>query len=234
MRCRVDGQDGGVTTSTAPGVTLFDLDGTLTDSAPGIVAGFRHALAAVGVDAPDGDLQARVVGPPMIDTLRSLGLDEAAVQTALAAYFERYDDVGWAENTVFDGIEELLTGLADGGARLAVATSKTERFARRILEHFSLARHFEVIAGAGDGGTGRRAKVDVIEHALRGLGVEPTAGGTAGVVMVGDREHDVHGAAHWGIPTVFVGWGYGTDGEAADARWRVATVDELGRVLGDH
>ncbi|MFE3292579.1 HAD hydrolase-like protein [Rhodococcus sp. NPDC059234] len=223
-----------MTTSTSTRVTLFDLDGTLTDSAPGIVAGFRHALAAVDVAVPEGDLQGRVVGPPMIDTLRSLGLDETAAQTALNAYFDRYDAVGWSENAVFDGIDELLTGLTATGTRLAVATSKSERFAHRILEHFSLAQHFEVIAGASEGGTGRRAKVDVIEHALRGLGIEPTAGGTTGVVMVGDREHDVHGAAHWGIPTVFVDWGYGTDREAADARWRVETVDELGRVLDEH
>ncbi|MFC4603081.1 HAD hydrolase-like protein [Rhodococcus kronopolitis] len=215
--------------SPAP-VTVFDLDGTLTDSAPGIVAGFRHALAVVGVDAPAGDLRELVVGPPMADTLRSLGLDEATTQRALAAYFVHYDESGWSDNAVFDGIEDLLTAAAIRGSRLAVATSKRERFARRILEHFSLAHHFEVIAGASDDGT-RRAKVDVIEHALRGLGIEPVAAGTAGVVMVGDRAHDVHGAAHWGIPTVFVEWGYGSAEEAADARWSVSTVDQLGSVL---
>lgn len=215
-------------------VTLFDLDGTLTDSAPGIVAGFRHALASVGAPEPDADLLDMIVGPPMVDTLRSLGLDEATTQRALASYFDRYDEVGWAENAVFDGIEELLITAARGGSRLAVATSKSERFARRILEHFSLAEHFEVIAGASDDGAARRAKVDVIEHALRGLGIDPIdaeRGGTPNVVMVGDREHDVHGAAHWGIPTVFVGWGYGSAEEAAGARWSVDTVDELGRML---
>lgn len=222
--------------STSPStaaVTLFDLDGTLTDSAPGIVAGFRHALAVVGAEAPDGDLEELIVGPPMADTLRTLGLDEPAVATALAAYFARYDEIGWAENAVFDGIGDLLDAAGRDGTRLAVATSKSERFARRILEHFGLAHHFEVIAGASADGT-RRAKVDVIEHALRGLGLAPTAaadGGTAGVVMVGDREHDVHGAAHWGIPTVFVGWGYGSAEEAADARWSAATVAQLGRIL---
>ncbi|WP_072753833.1 HAD hydrolase-like protein [Rhodococcus maanshanensis] len=217
----------------SPTVTLFDLDGTLTDSAPGIVAGFRHALAAVGAPEPDGALLDRIVGPPMVDTLRSLGLDEETTQRAFASYLERYDEVGWAENAVFDGIGDLLATAAGRGSRLAVATSKSERFARRILEHFALAEHFEVIAGASDD-TSRRAKVDVIEHALRGLGIEPIdarSGGTPDVVMVGDREHDVHGAAHWGIPTVFVGWGYGSAAEAEGARWSVDTVDELGRVL---
>lgn len=211
-------------------ITLFDLDGTLTDSAPGIVTGFRHALASVGAPEPDGDLTRLILGPPMADSLRGVGLDDATAQRALAAYVDRYDRVGWAENEVFDGIADLLTGLAATGTRLAVATSKSELFAVRILEHFGLAGHFEVIAGASADGT-RRAKADVVEHALRGLGVDPVPGGTDGVVMVGDRSHDVHGAAHWGIPTVFVHWGYGADEEADDAAWTAATVAELEAIL---
>ncbi|MFF0818234.1 HAD-IA family hydrolase [Rhodococcus sp. NPDC003318] len=209
-------------------ITLFDLDGTLTDSAPGIVTGFRHALASVGAREPDGDLTRLVLGPPMADSLRGVGLDDATAARALAAYVDRYDSVGWAENAVFDGIPELLAGLAD--TRLAVATSKSESFAVRILEHFGLAGHFEVIAGASADGT-RRAKADVVEHALRGLGVDPVRGGTEGVVMVGDRVHDVHGAAEWGIPTVFVRWGYGDGSEAADAAWSATTVAELEAIL---
>lgn len=215
---------------STPAITLFDLDGTLTDSAPGIVTGFRHALASVGEPEPDGDLARLILGPPMADTLRGLGLDDATAGRALDAYFDRYDRVGWAENEVFDGIADLLATLSGPDTRLAVATSKSERFAIRILEHFGLADHFEVIAGASADGT-RRAKADVIEHALRGLGVEPVAGGTTGVVMVGDRVHDVHGAARWGIPTVFVHWGYGAESEAADAAWSATTVAELEAIL---
>ncbi|MFD4294467.1 HAD-IA family hydrolase [Rhodococcus sp. NPDC058505] len=211
-------------------ILLFDLDGTLTDSAPGIVSGFRHALASVGAPEPAGDPTQLILGPPMADTLRGVGLDDATAERALAAYVDRYDRVGWAENAVFDGVADLLDALAAAGARLAVATSKSERFAVRILEHFGLAGHFEVIAGASPDGA-RRAKADVIEHALRGLGVAAVAGGTDGVVMVGDRIHDVQGAAHWGIPTVFVHWGYGAETEAEDARWSAATVADLEAIL---
>ena len=98
-------------------VVLFDLDGTLTDSAPGIHAGFRHALASVGAPEPTEQQLSLVVGPPLIDTLRSMGLDEEAAQRALAAYFDRYDERGWAENTAFDGIETVLTRLQDRGVR---------------------------------------------------------------------------------------------------------------------
>nr|WP_314141518.1 HAD-IA family hydrolase [uncultured Rhodococcus sp.] len=214
-------------------VVLFDLDGTLTDSAPGIHAGFRHALASVNAPEPTEEQLSMVVGPPLIDTLRGLGLDEDSAQRALAAYFERYDERGWAENTAFDGIESVLTRLQDRGVRLGVATSKSERFAVRILDHFGLSRFFEFIGGASNDGT-RRAKSDVIAHSLTNLGIEPiehAEGGTAGVIMIGDRDHDVHGAARFGIPTVYVEWGYGVDGESDDAAFTASSMDELATVL---
>lgn len=217
-------------------VVLFDLDGTLTDSAPGILAGFRHALAAVGAPEPTEEQLALVIGPPLIDTFRSMGLAENVANTALEAYFERYDAKGWAENTVFDGIEQVLGELQSRGVRLGVATSKSERFAHRILEHFGLSKYFEFIGGASNDGV-RRAKPDVIAHSIRNLGLIPkesTDGGTDGIIMVGDRDHDVHGAARFGIPAVYVDWGYGIDGENDDAAFTVTTMDELTRVLRDN
>ncbi|WP_206509680.1 HAD hydrolase-like protein [Rhodococcus sp. BGS-1C] len=220
-----------------PGATvvLFDLDGTLTDSAPGIFAGFRHALETIGAPEPTPAQLEGVIGPPLIDTLRMMGLPEDRAQQALSAYFERYDATGWAENTVFEGIEEVLEGLQARGIRLAVATSKSERFAHRILDHFGLSRYFEFIGGASNDGV-RRAKPDVIAHSLRNLELVPrevSAGGTAGVVMVGDRDHDVHGAARFAIPAVYVDWGYGITGEDDEAAFTVATMEELKKVLDE-
>ncbi len=216
-------------------VMLFDLDGTLTDSAAGIIAGFRHALATVGAPEPSDELIAEVVGPPMIDTFGKLGFDAERSERAIAAYFDSYDaGGGWANNEVFAGIEPVLANLHARGIRLGVATSKAERFAVRILDHFGLSQYFEFIGGASDD-LKRRAKPDVIEHSLRSLGITPIAaadGGTPDVAMVGDRDHDVHGAAQWGIPTVFVRWGYGTEDESADAAWTVGDPTELAAVLG--
>lgn len=212
---------------TRPQLVIFDLDGTLTDSADGVVASFRHALAAVGADVPGGDLAARVVGPPMHMTLAGLGLGTRADE-AMAAYRAHYTSRGWAMNSVFDGVEQLLADLRAAGVRLAVATSKAEPTARRILEHFGLSDHFEVIAGASVDGS-RSAKADVLAHALAQLGPLPER-----VVMVGDRAHDVEGAAEHGIGTVVVGWGYG----AADPRLaetaaaHAASVGDLREVLG--
>ncbi|MBB3751183.1 phosphoglycolate phosphatase-like HAD superfamily hydrolase [Mycolicibacterium sp. BK634] len=215
---------------TRPQLVIFDLDGTLTDSADGILASFRHALAAVGAEVPAGDLATRVVGPPMHLTLSGLGLGERADE-AIAAYRADYTSRGWAMNSLFDGIPQLLGDLRAAGVRLAVATSKAEPTARRILEHFELAEYFDVIAGASVDGA-RSSKADVLAHALGQLQPLPDR-----VLMVGDRAHDVEGAAEHGIDTVVVGWGYGaadfTEPHLADAAAaHVATVPALREVLG--
>jgi phosphoglycolate phosphatase len=115
-----------------PQLVIFDLDGTLTDSAQGIVSSFRHALGEVGAVVPDGDLASRIVGPPMHHRLREMGLG-TDTDAAIAAYRADYSTRGWAMNRLFDGIAGLLTDLRAAGVRLAVATSKAEPTARRIL-----------------------------------------------------------------------------------------------------
>lgn len=222
------GHDGGV---PSPSVVLLDLDGTLTDSAPGILAGVRHALDVVGAPQPAPEVLQRVIGPPLRDTFGTLlGLAPEQVEPAMAAYLQRYDERGWAENAVYDGVPELLATVRGAGLRMAVATSKNERFAARIVEHFGLAPYLELVAGASDDGH-RRAKADVVERALRGLGLDPAPGATPDVVMVGDREHDVDGAGVWGIPTALVGWGYGSAAEHARARWSVPDTASLAALL---
>lgn len=217
----------------APQLVIFDLDGTLTDSAAGIVASFRHALNHIGAAEPEGDLAAQIVGPPMDDTFRAMELGEQT-EDAIAAFRAEYGARGWAMNSLFDGIDPLLADLRAAGIRLAVATSKFEPTAQRILAHFELDQHFEVVAGATADGT-RGTKAEVLAHALAQLQPLPER-----VLMVGDRSHDVDGAAAHGIDTVVVGWGYGQDdfthtddsGIPATGVTHAATVDELRRALG--
>jgi phosphoglycolate phosphatase len=217
------------TVAARPQLVIFDLDGTLTDSAQGVVSSFRHALREVGAAVPDGDLASRIVGPPMHHTLSEMGLGEDA-DAAIAAYRADYSTRGWAMNRLFDGIAGLLADLRAAGVRLAVATSKAEPTARRILAHFGLDDYFEVIAGASVDGS-RSTKSDVIAHALAQLGPLPER-----VLMVGDRSHDVEGAAEHGIDTVVVGWGYGGEDfahpRAVRALAHVRSIDDLREVLG--
>lgn len=216
-------------TRVSPELVIFDLDGTLTDSAEGIVSSFRHALGEVGAPVPDGDLAGRIVGPPMHVTLTAMGLGGRADE-AIAAYRADYTTRGWAMNSVFDGVPALLADLRTAGVRLAVATSKAEPIARKIIEHFGLDDHFEVIAGASPDGV-RSSKSDVVAHAIAQLEPLPLH-----VLMVGDRAHDVEGAAAHGIDTVVVEWGYGADDfidyVSAMPLTHVATVADLREVLG--
>jgi phosphoglycolate phosphatase-like HAD superfamily hydrolase len=178
---------------------------------------------------PEGDLASRIVGPPMHHTLSAMGLGEHA-DAAIAAYRADYTTRGWAMNSLFDGISPLLADLRAAGVRLAVATSKAEPTARRILAHFGLDEHFEVVAGASVDGT-RATKAEVLAHALAQLQPLPDR-----VLMVGDRLYDVEGAAAHGIDAVVVSWGYGeadfADATATNGAAHVATIAELRRVLG--
>jgi phosphoglycolate phosphatase len=165
----------------------------------------------------------------MHHTLSAMGLGDRADE-AIAAYRADYTTRGWAMNSLFDGIPDLLADLRAAGVRLAVATSKAEPTARRIIEHFGLDQHFEVIAGASLDGV-RASKADVVAHALAQL--EPIP---ARVLMVGDRSHDVEGASAHGIDTVVVEWGYGADDfgvpDVAAALAHVSTIADLREVLG--
>lgn len=197
-------------------LVLFDLDGTLTDSAPGIVNCIRYALDRMGIDHPDDATMRTFLGPPLAVTFgQHFSLSGPEVEQAISLYRERYHDIGLFENDVYDGVRDLLTAVDDGRV-LAVATSKPTYSAARILEHFDLADHFAFIGGADLDGT-RHDKASVIAHTLESLrrsGHDPSPSRT---VMIGDREHDVHGARVHAIDTIGVLWGYGDEGELLGA-----------------
>lgn len=208
-----------------PPVVLFDLDGTLIDSAPGIIDGLRHAMETIGRPMPDEERVRELIGPPLPEILRLLGAGSGAddpaaaaeeVERGLAAYRRIYGESGWSHSRVFDGFPEALDELLGHGVRLAVATSKAEVVAEQVLDHYGLRDRFEFVAGASEDGS-RTLKKDVMGRALGRLGVPAVVGGTTGVAMIGDRSHDIEGARHWGVPCIAVTWGYGTEAEHAAA-----------------
>lgn len=217
-----------------PDVVLFDLDGTLTDSAPGMLASIRHAMDALGLEQPSPEVLRSFLGPPLAVSFgQTLGLGDADVTRAIAAYRERYHDVGLFENSVYPDVPETLQALTGQGLVLAVATSKPTVSATRILERFGLADSFTWIGGALLDRS-RDSKAAVIAHVLdelRGLGAWDA---DRAIVMVGDREHDVHGAKAHGIDTIGVLWGYGSQAEllAAGAVSLVKRPAELVERLG--
>jgi len=199
---------------------LLDLDGTLVDSAALITEHLSVALAAVGVTRTARELLP-LVGPPFETALPALGLTAAQTDAAITAYRATYDAVAATQTPLYPGTVDLLERL--GGLRLAVATSKPEPVARRIVEGVGIGVHFVLVGGA-DQPNGRLGKAAVIASVLDRLGLDPAR---EPVVMVGDRHHDVDGAAAFGIPTLGVSWGYAGPGELSGAAKVVADVDEL-------
>ena len=210
-------------------IILFDLDGTLTDPALGITNSILHALGKMGRDLPPRESLYRFIGPPLVPAFQEfLGMTEEEANRALVLYREYFSVHGLFENTPYDGIDAALDQLKEAGCTLVLATSKPEKFAVRILEHFGLARYFTKICGASMDEK-RNTKDAVIGYALDLLG-NPDG---SRVVMVGDRHHDVQGAAVLGIPTVGVLWGYGSRAELEDAGAETiaADMDEMVKVL---
>jgi phosphoglycolate phosphatase len=203
-----------------PTHVLLDLDGTISDSSPGIGASLRAAFTACGHEPPDEATIRTLIGPPFEQSFPRIGVPPELVEPIITAYRSHYEITGWCDNRVYDGIAEVLAAL-DGPVTLALATAKPEPTAIRIVEHFGFSHHFAVRAGAAAAIVGgRRTKADVITHALDLLGID--AG--SHVVMVGDRDHDVEGAAANGIDCIGVTWGFGSRDELVGAG-AAATVD---------
>ncbi len=202
---------------TQTAAVLFDLDGTLTDSAPGIQRSTREALRKL--NAEDGGSRpipaeselGWIVGPPLRESFATLAGDENA-DRMLELYRERYDTIGIFENKVYDGVAAALDRLRARGARLFVATSKRQVDAQRIVEHFGLGGYFDGVYGAHLDGRGA-AKDEVLAAAIAGERLEAAAR----IVMIGDRRYDALGARAVGIPAIGALWGYGDRAELAEA-----------------
>lgn len=192
---------------------LFDLDGTLTDSQEGILNSIEYMLNFYGIRAESRDALRPWLGPPLKESLmKYYGFPEEKALEGVEKYREYFDRKGIFENRVYPGVVPLLEALTAGGHRLYLATSKPETAARRIMEHFGLARYFSYIGGATLDDS-RVRKADVIRYVLdTGRITDP-----AQAVMVGDREHDVYGAQENRLETIGVLYGYGSKEELARA-----------------
>ncbi|MFW3170145.1 HAD hydrolase-like protein [Geodermatophilus sp. CPCC 206100] len=192
-------------------LVLFDLDGTLVDSAPGIHASVRHAAAELGLAPPTPAQLRGMIGPPLQDGFALvLGVPPADVPRAVAAYRAHYTAGALLDVTVHDGVPELLAALRADGGTLAVATSKPEPFALRVLAHTGLLPAFASVHGATlDGAVRHKDQVVAAALAAHPDGRDP--------VLVGDRAQDVLGAAAHGLPCIGAGWGPAEVDELEDA-----------------
>ncbi|MGG1790166.1 HAD family hydrolase [Bacillus mycoides] len=188
---------------------LFDLDGTVTDPKKGIVNSVLYALEKVGIEELHVSELDSFIGPPIQQSfVERYNMNEGEVERAVFYFREYLKQRGLLENSVYEGIPNLLKQLKDTGNRLFIATSKPTIFARQVIEHFQLTNYFEDIIGSNLSGT-RIKKEEIIAHILQqneGLNKEE-------VVMIGDRKHDIIGANHNGIASIGVLYGYGSENE---------------------
>lgn len=192
---------------------LFDLDGTLTESAPGIVNSVKYTYERYGIAVRDNEDLEKYVGPPLIESfMKYAGFDRKKASEAVDVYREYFTKKGMFENSVYPGVKDCLEKLASAGLTLAVATSKPEVFCIKILDHFGLRDYFSVVKGIPLDGEDM-TKAQVIGEALRLL--NPDDPGDC--VMVGDRDYDVFGAKENGLPCLGVLYGYGSKDELEKA-----------------
>ena len=204
---------------------FFDLDGTLTDSAPGILNAVRFALEGEGMPVPPEKELMRFIGPPLTTELQAAfgigGEEAAALVRRFQVYFKKD---GMFENRVYDGVPDMLERLLASGRQAAVTTSKPEPCARTILEHFGLSHYFTAIVGSALDERTRATKAEVVAQALETLKPER-------VLLVGDRCHDVEGAHANEIPCLGVLYGYGSREELSEAEYIAESVEALSEML---
>lgn len=192
---------------------LFDLDGTVTDSAPGVMNSFHYALNKFGIEPKTHGELKKVVGPPLKYSFHVFyGVPEDRVPEIMEHYLSYYLPKGMFENSVFPGMEELFQRLKGAGKRLAVASSKRQDGVNAVMAHFGLDKYFDFMAGS-DESAGRVEKADVIRYIRDALPITDMSA----AILVGDRKYDVEGALPFGLETVGVLHGYGAEEELREA-----------------
>lgn len=202
---------------------LFDLDGTLVRSDPGITKGVQKSLEHFGIYEKIENLK-RFVGPPMVESYTKFyNFTMEEYEKALSIFKEYYISRGIFDCELYEGIKEMLQSL-DVNNKLYLATSKPENEAKRVVEYFGLDKYFTFIGGAdGDFNTRRATKTGVIEYVLGSNGINDRSA----AIMVGDKSHDIVGAVNTRLKSVGVTYGYGTVEELRGANYIVKTVQDL-------
>lgn len=204
---------------------LLDLDGTVIDSAMGVFNGIEYALCAYGIKTDRNSLY-KYMGPPIRDTFADF-LPNDEVERAVSLFREYYSSRGINECEIYKGVDDLIKELAQQGIKIALATSKPEIYARKILEHFCLDKYFTFIGGAGMDAT-LCTKTAVIQYVMASKEMQNTLS-----VMVGDRASDLVAAEECKMDAIGVLYGYGTNAELSACRnvYIANDVQELRRYL---
>ncbi len=188
---------------------LFDLDGTVSESAGGIRKSLEHAITSLGKPLPNLNDYTLYIGPPLLDTFRNVcHFTEEDSQKGLELYRDFYNETGKYINNLYDGIKEVLEKLKSSNIKVAVCSSKYEKFAEEIVKILGVSDYFDAVCGSTFDGS-RKDKKDLIPYAVNSLGGSFEKDKTD-TVMLGDTYFDARGARLCGVDFVGVEYGYGT------------------------
>ncbi len=210
---------------------IFDLDGTLIDSAEGIIKSIIYALDKMGIKDYDKEDLKKFIGPPLIESFtKFVNLSEQDGRKGVRLYRERYSVIGYKENSLYSGVRQMLYNLKKGGANLYIASSKPEEFVRKIMIEHGLDNLFSYMAGATIDGS-RDTKEQVLDYLIKGQNLDKSD-----CIMVGDRKHDIVGAHFFGIKCIAVLYGFGNLQEFNEygADFIVNTPKEIEKIVFDN
>lgn len=208
---------------------IFDLDGTLTDNTQGISNSVKYALQQMHIDNYSEDILKQFIGPPLQWGFSNLfGMNERNTKLAVEYFREYYGENGWHENVPYAGISEMLEELYFAGKQMYIATSKLEKYAVKIMEHFEFDKYIIQLNGADYSGL-KASKTAIISNLLETQQLVPSPK----IVMIGDTAFDIEGGKENGISTIAVGYGFGKKEELqqAGADYYAEDVEELFEIL---
>ena len=216
-------------------VLLFDFDGTLVESGPGLVNSLRYALKEMGIDEPDDQKLERFIGPPLnVGFERWYGMNQEEIEKALTLFRLRYKEKGIYEASLYPGIKELLIHAKEKGCICAIASAKPLYFIDKMVDYFDIRHYFDYIVGPGlEDELNNKAGMDTKQVVISQIVEQLESISSASMVMIGDKASDIRGGKTFGLQTVGVCYGYGTkeELEQAQADAIVGTVEQLENVL---
>ncbi len=207
---------------------IFDLDGTVTDSAEGIINSVKYSLKKMGIEETDSSKPESFIGPPLTDSYRKYyGLNADESEKAVKFYREYYAEKGIEENRLYSGIKELLKKNISNGLNNFIATTKPLYFAEKVLKQFSIESLFTDITGSNMDGS-MTDKGELINSLI-----ERNKLNKSQTLMIGDRDYDIIGAKKNSIASCAVLYGYGSEEElmTTSPDHICRSVDELSELL---
>lgn len=203
---------------------VFDFDGTIADTRRGVFDSIIYALTSYGYEVPDESVLNSFLGPPLYESFqKTTGCTDEMAHTLTAKYRELYTDNAMYRLTLFEGVREMLEEMKAKGIKMAIASSKPEKFFSKLLKHLGITEYFDVVCGASLGDI-HNTKQAIIARAMEELSAEKDK-----TLMVGDRVFDIDGAKQNGIKSagVVFGFDYTEELENAGADFIVKTTEEL-------